>query len=370
MKSPFFLLSLLVLFCVAHTFAAPVGTRQERIGNYAFKSGDFDGPIWRQFVPPQDFPQKIDPKVRADNPNQDACIGIDNVTVTISKPARANSWQQRGNNNRTVIKEGASFRVNGFTGQRGNKTFRGTISMTGGSLEVNDLFFLCGGNISEDGNCVFEHTGGTVSILNLALNVTSPFPLTASPNAVGVYNFSGGTLNLLSEQQIPDRVGIRKGHGKGTFHWTGGVLNAKFLSEGITNNGGRLSPGGEGGIGETTLVSDTPQTYTQSAKGVLSLDIGGRSRFDRLNWKDKTSRSSVVLESGAVISIKYAGGYKPSGNASFQIINTNQIKADRLTIEGDGARDFSYEIIESGPKAGLRLVLTPGKGGKRLEEAP
>ncbi len=348
--------------------AQPVGTPKGRVGYYAFESGNFDGPIWRKFEPGKDFPKKIDRNARPNSMEEDACIGTNDVTVTINKPQIANSWQHRGANNRTLIKEGADFKVNGFTIQRGNNTYRGTISMTGGSLEVKDLFFLCGGNVTEDANCVFDQSGGTVTLVNLALNVTSPFPLTASPTAVGVYNFSGGTINLLSESTAPNRVGIRKGYGKGTFNWTGGVLNAKALSEGITNNGGILSLGGEGVIGETKLISDTAQTYVQAAKGVLSVDLGGRSKFDRLIWKDKTNHSAVKLESGAVIRINCLRGYKPTAGVSFEIISTNRLEGgDRLILEGDAAKDFSYTVTESGPKAGLTLVCTPGKGGRRMD---
>ena len=251
---------------------------------------------------------------------------------------------------------------------RGVKPMVGTYSMTGGTMEVADTFYLAGCGPMEDPTCTFEHTGGTLSLINTALNVTGPFPLTCSPNAVGIYNFSGGTINLLSESDNPERVGIRKGIGKGTFNWTGGVLNAKRLSEGIVNKGGRLSPGGEGIVGETVLISETPQTYTQQSNGILSIDIGGRSRFDQLIWKDKTGRSTVRLEDNAVISINYVKNYEPSGNASFQIIRADRIEGgERLRLEGSGARDFSYEIIPSGSKAGLRLIYTPGRGGKRIE---
>lgn len=371
MNSPYSLLLSLSLFACwipSMTKAAPAGTRETRVGNYAIKSGNIDDPIWVQMKSDGTLPRAVESKVRPKS-GEDISLGINKISLTISIPIEAASYQQRGDKNQTFIKDGGSLKVLAFIGQRGQKPMSGTYSMTGGSLEVKDLFFLAGNSVNEDGTCAFNQSGGTVSVIDRALNVTSPFTLTGSPNAVAVYNFSGGTIHLLAESTIPDRVGIRKGVGNGTFNWTGGVLNAKRLSEGLTNKGGRLSPGGEGEIGETILVSDTPQTYVQEAKGVFSVDIGGRSRFDRLVWKDKSGGSVVKLDSGTVIAVNLHKGYKPGEGATFPIISADRIEGgDHLVFEGPAARDFAYELIPAGPKAGLTLVYAPGKGGQRLQK--
>ncbi len=370
MRKNILLLALFACGCALWAAPAPsrpVGSAPIKRGFTALKSGNITDPIWTQTLADGTTPPRVDRKLRPGE-GDDVSIGGPDTTITIAVPISVNFYQHRGNRVRTAIKEGGALKTNGTTGLRGVKPMVGTYSMTGGSMEVENIFYLAGCGPMEDPTCTFEQSGGTLTLVNTALNITGPFPLTCSPNAVGVYNFSGGTINLLCDIPNPERVGVRKGVGKGTFNWTGGVLNAKHLSEGITNAGGRLSPGGEGVVGETTLVSDIPQTYIQQPNGILSIDIAGRNRFDRLVWKDKTNNSTVRLEDGTTIAVNYLKDYKPSGNLSFQIVQANRIAGgDRLRLEGNAAKDFSYEIIPDGPNAGLRLVYTPGKGGHRVQ---
>ncbi len=365
-KIPFFLVCLCCV-CAALGAARPVGSAAIKRGFYALKSGSIDGPIWVQADADGHVPPTIDRSLRL-NESSEISIGGGALTITVGTPATVAFYQHRGDRAHTVFKEGGKLKTRGFLGQRGVKSMVGTYSFGGGELEVADVFYLAGAGLQEDVSCTFNQSGGTVSLTNTALNVTGPFPLTSSPRAVGIYNFSGGTINALCEVDDPERVGVRKGIGKGTFNWTGGVLNAKRMSESITNSGGRMSPGGEQTVGETLLIGKAPAVYLQQSKGVLSIDIAGRSRYDKLVWKNTSGNATVKLESGTVISINCLKDYKPTSGQTFQIISADRIEASRLLLEGKESRNFSYQIIESGPKTGLALVYTPGKGGGKLAE--
>ena len=345
--------------------ANPPNYRGAADGKYAIESGDFHSAIWVR----QDANGKFPKRATRDLPKEDeqACIGKNEVTVTISKPVKIISWLHRANKATTVWKKGAEMETITFYGVRGKGSV-GTFSMVDGSLKVTGGMMLAGQTSVDSATGVFEQTGGSVTLTNFPLALTGDNPLSCSTGAIGIYNLSGGSLNIISERSKPGRTGIVNGLGKGTFNWTGGVLNARRLSGDLVNKGGRLSPGGEGVIGETALDSDVPVTYTQEKDAELSIDIAGGSKYDTVLWMDKTGNSEFVLEDGANIRVNLLNRYKPTSGKGFNVVSADKIRVSgNVGFSGDNAGDFSYEVIERKGKQVLRLEYTPGKGGGALQ---
>ncbi len=335
-------------------------------GSYALVSGDYHSRIWERV--PEGEKNKGKVNTNLPPPTEQACIGRAGVTVTVSKPCTLTSWLHRALDGTTVWKKGGSMYLSGsFYGVRGAKAV-GTFSMLdGGALTVNAGFMLSGQTFIDSSTGVFDQKGGDVTINGSFLGLTGPYILSNSTGAVGIYNLSGGNLNIVSER-VRTFCGIINGVGKGTFNWTGGVLNATFLSEDLVNNGGQFNPGGREKIGETKLESEQARTYTQKKKGSLGIDIAGTSKFDRIIWTDKSKNSAFVFEDGALIEPNLLGGHKPTPNRGFAVVTADKIRVEGdLEIAGSFAKDFSWEIEERKGQQVLRLVYTPGKGGGKLE---
>ncbi len=348
-------------------YSGPADLRQ------AVLSGNFEDAIWEKvYRDPKDQPAKQKPsKSNAPKENEAGVLGRDNVTVTISRPVKLVGWAHNGNGTATWWNPGGAMELTTFYGQRGPKR-TGTFNLNGGSLTINSVMMLAGLMFSDSGTGVFNHTAGTLSITDFALCLTGPFSLSNSTVVTGIYNFSGGTINITSERVLSvsgaSGCGIVTGVGKGQFNWTGGVLNTRKLSEDLVNNGGRLSPGGEGVIGTTMLDGANSATYTQKALGILSVDIAGETKFDRLIMTGKNGATgTVVFESGAKIAVNLPDRYKPPRGRKFSVVRANRIEV-RGTLEfiGEAGKDFSYEIIERDGAQELRLESTPGNGGVRL----
>ena len=345
--------------------AKPVGYGEAAPGKYAITSGEFSGAIWAT----HGSDGKIGKKTTRDGPkeNEQASIDKNGVTVTMASPAKFVAWLHRADKASTVFKKGAAIEVQTIYGVRG-KGATGTFSMTDGALTVSGQLMLAGQTFVDAATGVFNQSGGTVSVGEFSLCLTGANTLSNSTQATGIYNLSGGVLRITAEKSKPGLCGILKGVGKGVFNWTGGTLDARRLSEDLTNNGGRLSPGGDGAVAETVLDSLEPRVYTQKTLGTLAVDIGGGSKYDRLIWSDQTKASKVVFERGSKIDVNLLGTYKPTAGRGFPVVSADAIVLEgALDFEGKYARDFSYEVVaDKRGKQTLRLEYTPGRGGVKL----
>ena len=132
-------------------------------------------------------------------------------------------------------------------------------------------YLLSGGTVtateervgSYDGNdASFVQTGGLNSVIGLVV--------ANQPGSAGNYTLSGGTLDA-------NNIILNDG---GSFDFDGGMLMVDTFTGDLVNNGGTLAPGNSPGT--THIIGD----YTQSATGMLDIEIGGLlagTEYDVLN---------------------------------------------------------------------------------------
>jgi len=209
---------------------------------------------------------------------------------------------------------------------------------SGGTLTVNNQ---AGGTLNASGaettefNVPFSNAG-TVNLNSGILSFRSTYTQTA-----GATHLLGGSLSSL-----------------GTFDIHGGVLDGTGNITGNVTNGGQVNPGTS--PGSISIIGN----YTQTAAGVLNLDLNGLAagtQFDQLHV------NGILTLAGTLHTLL---GYHPTVADSFVIINNDLIDAVNGTFNGlpggatfvsDGAR---FQINYAGDTGNdvvvtVDLVFTP-----------
>lgn len=371
------LLRFLVAYCTlsvgvlpmahAQKKGAPVGTEESPDHYYALASGDWDSNIWGVSKSGSGRQPNELSVTKGARPPKDAgtSIGGHKLNVTVSSPVQVRSFTQRGRST-THFAKGSNFVVDSFEGQRGNGYSGAFFLYDGGRVEATG-FRLSGRTLLDDGTGSFTQLGGEL-VIHGGLCLTDTRPSSASANATGVFNLKGGTLSIFAREGRSDIPAIINGVGKGFFNFDGGVLRADTLGASLENKGGALAPGGEGEIGKVALVPKLKNAvvYTQRKDAALAVDIAGLSKYDQLVWKNAANNASVVLDDGAQIRVSLVKNFRPSAGAEFEVVQANSLNVGGpLKITGPDGKDFSYKVTPS-PKAAIRLVYTPNRGGGEL----
>lgn len=295
--------------------------------------------------------------------NDSAAVGLTGGILEINSPIRIFSFSQRAHKTCTKIEKGAEFTIDWFFGQRGSLRERGSdgvFDMTGGTFTVTDRFVLAG-QINEDrGTGTFSQKAGTVTVGGTGIYLTGNMPLTSSQLASGIYELSGGTLNIICTTS--NEAGMIKGVGNGRFDWIDGTLNATHLGIDIANTGkGNLSPGGDEAIGATRLVSKGEPTYTQGSQAKMTVNIASRHSCDQLYWLSsapKGKSATVIIEPGSTFEIVPIRNYRPRSGDTYNVIIADEIKLNgepNIVCESESGRSFKAKVSSTTPKK-LQIV--------------
>jgi hypothetical protein len=138
-----------------------------------------------------------------------------------------------------------------------------------------------------------NNTGGTVTVQSGTLSVVGDYTQNGGATVVGAGATlaAGGLVNLL-----------------------GGTLSGAGTINGDVSNSGQIDPGTDGTAGVLTIHGN----YTQTASGVLNIDIGGRTagaEYDQL-----VVSGSVSLD--GTLNVFLIGGFTPMTGDSFQIVTS------------------------------------------------
>jgi hypothetical protein len=123
-----------------------------------------------------------------------------------------------------------------------------------------------------------------------------------------------------------------------------GLLGGSGTIEASVTNSGIVSPGGDGSAGILTITGD----YTQTALGVLNIDIGGLAAG--LEYDQLQVNGAVALD--GTLNVNLINGFSPQPGDSFRF----------LTFSSQSG-DFA---IENGLDLGGGLVLSPSYGATGL----
>ncbi len=182
--------------------------------------------------------------------------------------------------------------------------------------------------------------------------------------ASGTLNLNGGTLYVLSARG-DKQVGIRLAAGNGgvengVFNWNGGNLAVSRQVESLSNTGsgnlifanyntanGTFAKAG----GTTALYSNnranfsSALTYTQGAGASMTVNIQNAASYDRLEWYDHVSTSTVGgntvdLAAGTTIYLSLTDDF-----AMVEGQTINIVVADIILIDGQIASDSNIDLI-------------------------
>jgi hypothetical protein len=207
----------------------------------------------------------------------------------------------------------------------GNFTVSGASTWTGGSMTGN-------GQTTLGGAATLTVAGPGVATLN-----------TRSIVGAGNVVINGGTLNL---------VGGTIGVGGGLSIQNGGILSGNGTVGTNLSNDGQVNPGGIGAAGLITVNGN----YTQTANGVLNMDIGGLAA----NQYDRLAVNGVVTLAGT-LNVSLINAYMPAVGDSFQILTFTGRNGDFQTENGLqlGANRFDPRYDATS----LTLVVVPAGVG-------
>jgi hypothetical protein len=245
----------------------------------------------------------------------------------------------------TTLTIGANVTVQGGHGSlSGTFLNQGMIvADAGGALSLNGTGWSNAGtlaapnggrlNLAGSSSSAGTFTVGAGSILNFS---SGTHTLTADSSLSGDGNvlFSGGTTFVDGTFAAPGGISIQQGatlSGRGTL--TGDVLNA-----------GQINPGRIGSAGILTIIGN----YTQTATGILTIEIGGLNPGDQF---DQLSVSGLATLNGT-LAVGLVSGFRPQADDSFEI----------LTF-GSASGDFS---VRTGLDLGGGLSLVPSLGSDSL----
>jgi YD repeat-containing protein len=167
----------------------------------------------------------------------------------------------------------------------------------------------------------YRKTGGDTTTIGLAFNNTGTVEVQAGTlRFTGVYTqtagnttLNGGTLASTNALNLPTTLNIQGGSLGGIGTVTANVVNA-----------GQVSPGASSGI------LNISGSYTQTAAGVLNIEIGGLTagtEFDRLIITGSTTLNGTLT-------ISLIGGFVPGAGNTFQVMTFGSRSGTFTTING------------------------------------
>ena len=165
-----------------------------------------------------------------------------------------------------------------------------------------------------------------VEILTGTLSFTRDFTQTS-----GSTTLSGG--NLTSSQTIDIQ---------------GGVLGGSGLITGSITNAGEVSPGSS--AGNLDIVGN----YTQTADGVLNIEIGGPTAGTEFDLLDVTG----VVNLDGTLTVSLIGGFTPTASDSYAIIpNPTAVNGDFAQKEFPAPTGRDFYSVSLGPSVTVNLSV-------------
>jgi hypothetical protein len=198
-----------------------------------------------------------------------------------------------------------------------------------GSGNIADGFFFGPSSyFVNEGTLLKEIGAGTTSDSTFFTNTgtldveSGTFTLTAVPlyNQGAVVVGSGATLGVSN----------------GLFNLQGATVSGTGAISANVTNYGQVNPGGDGTAGILTITG----SFTQTADGILSIDVGGYNAgtdFDQLNV-------SGALTLDGTLTINLIGGFVPSTGNAFQVLNFNSVSGSFATVNQPAGAVFALVI--------------------------
>ncbi len=233
----------------------------------------------------------------------------------------------------------------------------GTITQNGGLLTVNHAMRGTdgGGSLAYDlngGQLLVKNTGDGNNYLAIwgagTMNQaggTATFSNTLNLDYVGagIYNLSGGTLN----------VGVlNKTVGGSAFTFTGGNLSANTINFSLDNAGGTMSPGFTNHVGQTTISG--AYNYTETSSGAsFKAQLAGTTpvtQYDRL-----TVGGTATLAGD--LEVELLDGFEPDALDTFTIITAATVIGTFANAPVSGNHNLGGGVFDVTYNAGS-LVLS------------
>jgi hypothetical protein len=202
------------------------------------------------------------------------------------------TWSDAGNvtlaNNATINNQtGATFTIQNDQALSGSGSFNnsGTLNKTSAGAGTTTIGVAFSNNI-----------GGTVNVQSGTLQVTGDYTQNSGDTVLsaGATLAAGGTVNLL-----------------------GGTLSGSGTINGNVVNAAQVNPGGIGAVGLLTINGN----YTQTASGILNIDIGG---YGAGTGYDQLAVSGSVTLDGT-LNVGLINGFTPLSGDQFQIVTSGSL---------------------------------------------
>jgi T5SS/PEP-CTERM-associated repeat protein len=210
-------------------------------------------------------------------------ILIDGPGSHLDSPGQISLGFQSGSIGAMTIQNGASASTDyGLVGYDAGANGTATVSGAGSSWTIANILHVGGGAAAS----LNVMSGGFVDVAGAA-----------TITGVGVATLDGGTLEAA------------------TLNVNGGQLRGKGTVTAAVTNAGTVSPGASPGILNITGA------YTQSAAGMLKIELGGPGAgtgYDRLAISGAASLAGTM-------EVSFINGYVPSGSTSFTILTAASV---------------------------------------------
>ncbi len=195
----------------------------------------------------------------------------------------------------------------------------GISSNSGGGTVINQgTLQKSGGSGASTVSVVFNNSdtpdnpnSDLVLALSGRINFTGDFSQTA-----GAIDLAGGAIGTV---------------GNGTLAISGGVLEGTGeVFANFVNDGGVVSPGGDGAVGTLIIHGN----YTQTDAGTLDIDLGGATSFDVL-------AVDGVATLGGALNVNLINGFTPSRGQSFAILTFASHRGNFTSISAGFGDSFA-----------------------------
>ncbi|MCK4342739.1 MAG: PKD domain-containing protein [Phycisphaerae bacterium] len=197
-----------------------------------------------------------------------------------------------------------------FVGAAGTAVITGTDS----AWTVTDSFYIGGDETTNGGTADGSVAAGGSLVIGDTLRLWD----------LGTLTLDGGTVTIGSgpAETTPDRTRV---YSDGTLAGSG-TLTGNVVSDGTA------APGGSTGI--LTLVGG----FTQSALGVLSIEIGGTTPGSEYDILDVTGTASLDGQ----LDVELINGFVPEVGQQFTILTAGSVTGEFLTVTGQGCFSVTY----------------------------
>jgi hypothetical protein len=233
-------------------------------------------------------------------------------------------------------------------------TNSGTVQVGTGTLDIDDATDESGGTLTEGiwyvvGTGALNLNGGAaVTTIAASVSVTLDGSTASFANLAGLATNDGtftikSGYNLITTSATFTNAGAvtigasstLKGTGSFTYIQTagtttlaggvldpaqllavqinGGTLTGSGTIQGSLTNSGTFTPGGDGTVGTVNITGG----YTQTANGILKIDIAGNSpgQFDQVNVSGMTNP-------GGTLDVQTTGGFSPQLSQFFDVVTS------------------------------------------------